>query len=169
MEESVCKPFFLRGESLADSISPQKELYGYATDHFGVRGRKGPSRASYIRSSRVVAWPPTRWARQARTQAFERSCKAAHFRDDEKTLGRAQEGHESSIAKVEGKGIKRAAPRGSFYFLAPLQFLFSSRRSWRRCANAQDLDRSKRRTYLKPVPHYYSNLFLRFPDMPASE
>ena len=122
---SIHKPFFLHGEPLADSISPQKELYGYATNHFGVRGRKGPSRASYIRSSRVTAWPPSRWARQAWTQAFERSCKTAHFRDDEKALGRTQESHESSIAKAEGKGIKRAAPRGSFYFYFFLRFLLA--------------------------------------------
>jgi hypothetical protein len=126
LDESVFKPFFLHSEPLAGSISPQKELYGYATNHFGVRGRKGPSRASYICSSRVTARPPrSRWARQAWTQAFERSCKTAYFRDDEKTLGRAQESHESSIVKVEGKGIKRAAPGGSFYFFSSFFRLIS--------------------------------------------
>jgi hypothetical protein len=42
--ESIClgswvkflKPFFLRDMLEAGSISSQKELYGYATDHFGV-------------------------------------------------------------------------------------------------------------------------------------
>src|SRR6266567_7287494 len=77
----------------------RKELYGYATDYFRVRGRKGPSRASYIRSTGVFKrWPRFRVSgqRQAWTSS-ERGRQEAHIRDDEKALGGKKKSCQSSL------------------------------------------------------------------------
>jgi hypothetical protein len=72
----------------------RKELYGYATDHFRVRVRKGPPGASYLSSSWFYEWPSWRCRsgkRQAGTPTLKRGRKKAHFRNDEKALGGEKE------------------------------------------------------------------------------
>src|SRR5215469_8999058 len=84
---------------LAGSISYRKELYGYATDHLGVRSRERKTGSGYLCSARVS--PSQGWLRprpgKTRSQTFECSRKTAHLRNDEEALGRTKESHEGCV------------------------------------------------------------------------